>query len=299
MREAAALLNTHPSTVARRLDTLEALVGYRVVDRGSNGLSLTDAGSQLAPLAIEIEEKLWSLARNAAFLGDRQSQDIVIQATEGLGTHWISTLYAQQGGLNGAKINLICSDILPDLGRTMVDISVQYAPAANPDHVQRQLGYLQVLPFASKSYIEAFGLPKDQNDLRRFQIISQVGPHESADLWHMHFSPQEMQILEKSIALRTNSGSAQYYAIKGSMGIGGLPTYGILQDEDIVPIDVGVNQIIPIYAVYQKDRIRNRGAFRRALEWLQSIFDANEHPYFSNRLWLPQREGATVAEKQF
>lgn len=292
LREAAARLETHPSTVSRRIDALEQQLGYRVIERGSDGLKLTDAGRELAPLAVEIEERLWAFSRNASFIGNRQSSDVIVQAPEGLGTHWIFTKYSEQGGVRGIKINLICSDVLPDLRTSMVDISVQYTPATNPGYVQKRLGYLQVIPFASKTYVAAFGIPRDAADLKHFRILSQVGPHDTVDLWHEYYSEEELQALEPSILLRTNSGSAQYYGIKGGMGIGGLPTYGLHQDKDIVPIDIGITQTLPIYAVYQKERVRNKAAFNKAMTWLQSIFDARTYRYFDKELWLPDEETA-------
>lgn len=276
------MLGTHASTVARRLDVLENTLGYRLIERKPDGLSLTDAGRKLLPKAREIEEHVAAFSRDAMFVRSRKPCDIIIQAPEGLGIHWLSKQNQLNATANDVTIDLICSDTLPDLGSETVDISVQYQPTENPDNVQYALGFLNILPFASRGYIADFGMPICLDDLPKHRLISQIGPHGTVDLWRSNFKDSEFKKLEFSIRMRTNSGSAQYYAVMSSVGIGGLPTYGVIGNNGLVPIDIGIRQLIPIYMVYRKDRFRNRVAFDKAVRWTKQIFNPRSHPYFSD-----------------
>lgn len=281
----ATEMNAHQSTVARRVAVLEGRLGYKVINRTSEGYTLTGAGRKLAPKAREIEKMLFSFERDAALLGEGQINTVTVQASEGLGTHWVSPLCTGRSELRGVSINLICSDILPDLGTSTIDMSIQYAPASDDNYSQTILGYLQVMPYASPDYIAEHEAPQNVADLSNHQIIAQIGPHDSKDIWYETLDADVMAALEPKIALYTNSGSAQYYAIKASLGIGGLPTYGVSKDANLVPVEIGVFQQIPIYLVYQKDRIRDQATFNKALRWVKQIFDGDKYSFFKdNRL---------------
>lgn len=276
----AQKMNTHQSTVARRIETLERRLGYQVINRTSDGFTLTEAGLMLAPKAREIEKMLLSFERDAALMENGQVNTITIQAPEGLGIHWISPCYAQQSELRGVSLNIICSDNLPNLATSMVDMSIQYTEATTEDHTQIILGYLQMLPFASRNYVAEYGVPQTLADLKKHRIISQVGPHGSLDIWSATLDGDELSALQPATALQTNSGTSQYHAVKASLGIGGLPTYGVTIDPDLVPIDLGIVQRVPIYLVYQQRRIRDQAAFNKTVRWVKEIFEQAEHPFF-------------------
>ncbi len=279
----AAEMNTHQSTVARRVEVLEGRLGYNVLSRTSEGFTLTDAGRTLAPMALKIEGMLLSFERDAALLGGGRINSVTLQAPEGLGTHWVSKRYEQQKTeLRGVSVNLICSDVLPDFETSTVDMSIQYAPATNSNHSQIILAYLEIMPHASPDYIAEHGVPRTVADLSKHKIIAQIGPHDSPDIWEAAFGADELANTLPPIALYTNSGSAQYYAIKASLGIGGLPTYGVSVDANLVPIDIGVSQQVPIYLVYRQDQIRDQAAFNKTFRWAKQIFDNPKYPFFKD-----------------
>lgn len=281
LRDVALEFGIHTSTVARRLDTLENQLGYRIVERRPDGIEYTDAGRKLAPKALEIERSIFAFSRDALTEFGNNINKITIQAPEGLGTHWISKHYEKHKDTTNVRLEIVCSDTLPDLGMSRVDISVQYQATANSDYVQFILGHLNILPFASQDYIAKYGAPNSADELKQHRLIAQIGPHDTVDLWRSNFKGEVLKELEPNIFLSTDSGSAQYSAICGSMGIGGLPTYGAAEYKNLVPLEIGIQQSVPIYMVYRKDGVRNRTMFSRAVRWTKAIFDPRKHHSFS------------------
>lgn len=70
VRAAGAALRVSHTTVARRVESLEAELGTRLFDRHRDGYVLTDAGARLLPAAERVEDGITTLAR-AMVGGDR------------------------------------------------------------------------------------------------------------------------------------------------------------------------------------------------------------------------------------
>lgn len=65
VRAAGAQLGVSHSTVARRVEALEARLATRLFDRSRDGYALTEAGRQMLPRAQRIEEEMSALERSA------------------------------------------------------------------------------------------------------------------------------------------------------------------------------------------------------------------------------------------
>ena len=69
MSAVAKQLDLAVSTVARRLEGLEASLGLRLLDRRANGVRLTSEGGRIAALAAPLVDQAARIARAAAALG--------------------------------------------------------------------------------------------------------------------------------------------------------------------------------------------------------------------------------------
>ena len=83
LSSAARRLDVSISTVARRLDALEAALKLRLVDRRINGVRLTPHGERIAAMAEPLVEQAARIKRTADALhgGDRE-QPVRVSATE-------------------------------------------------------------------------------------------------------------------------------------------------------------------------------------------------------------------------
>lgn len=71
VRAAGASLGVSHSTVARRVETLEAQLSARLFDRTRDGYTLTEAGQQMLPGAERVERELAALERGLIGCDDR------------------------------------------------------------------------------------------------------------------------------------------------------------------------------------------------------------------------------------
>src|SRR5260370_8086956 len=88
LRKAAAVLRTSSSTVVRRIERLEEILGVRLFDRLPGGVALTAEGRSVFAAAQEMERA--SLSVRAKLDHELASRGVVkFAVTEGLGTFWI------------------------------------------------------------------------------------------------------------------------------------------------------------------------------------------------------------------
>ena len=283
-RKAATALHNTPTTVSRKMERLEETFGFRLFDRIPDGLKLTAEGEAVFRSVQEMERA--SLSLRAHLDPDLTTRGMVRCAvTEGLGTMWILPHLAQYARTHPTTaVDLRCSMDIADVLRMEADVAVQLQKPDRPDVKSLRLGRLHIYPFASKRYIELYGLPKTIEELKHHRFIHQKAPQVEERAW-MQFLDERN--IESTVALRTNASTALACAIEFGIGIGPLPTYIVAIGTDLVPIDIGVRHEVDIWMTYHPDArsIRRVASF---IDWLRTLFDPKRYPWFGDKFIHPR-----------
>jgi len=282
-RKAATALRTSAPTVMRCIERLESIFEFRLFNRLLDGLALTERGQSVYRSAQEMERASHSL--RAHLDQDVNLRGIVrCSVTEGLGTAWILPQLAQFSRTHPATIvHLRCAMEVADVMRMETDIAIQLAKPKRPDAKSMRLGRMHIYPFASREYVETYGLPKSLDEVAHHRIIHQQAPQvdESATQRLLNIPS-----IEGIVALRTNTSTAHGRAVELGMGIGGLPTYIAALGSELIPVDVGVILPVDIWMTYHPDA---RGVARVSffMDWLKSVFDSKRYPWFGDKFIHP------------
>jgi DNA-binding transcriptional LysR family regulator len=205
--------------------------------------------------------------------------------TEGLGTAWVLPHLAEFGRTHPSTIvDLRCSMEVADVLRMEADVAIQLEKPGRLDVKAVRLGRMHVYPFASKRYIETYGLPKCIDDLKTHRLVHQKAPQvEEEALAHILGLPS----IEGIVALRTNASTALACAIELGIGIGPLPTYICALGTELVPVDIGVKHHVDIWMTYHPDArsIRRVSVF---IDWLRTLFDSMRFPWFGDKFIHPR-----------
>jgi DNA-binding transcriptional LysR family regulator len=286
-RKAATALRTSSQTVMRRMERLESIFEFRLFDRLYDGLGLTEKGQRVYQSAQDMERASHSL--RAHLDQDLNLRGVVrCSVTEGLGTAWILPQLAQFSRVHPATIiHLRCAMEVADVMRMEADVAIQLEKPSRPDAKSVRLGRMHIYPFASREYVETYGLPKTLDDVHRHRIIHQQAPQVDENVTQRALN---IPNIEGLVALRTNTSTAHGRAIELGMGIGGLPTYIIGLGSDLIPVDVGVKHPIDIWMTYHPDA---RGVARVSffMDWLKTLFDAKRYPWFADEFIHPRELG--------
>ena len=116
------------------------------------------------------------------------------------------------------------------------DIAIQYMRPRNNDVVAVRLGTLHALFFASKGYVEKFGMPRTVQDLSKHKIISQHTPQATDE--DKLLGKIGITSPEGAISFRVDSSIATAMLVQNGAGIGWIAIYAACVDSTVIPVEL-------------------------------------------------------------
>jgi DNA-binding transcriptional LysR family regulator len=297
-RAAAEHLGQSVNALRRHVQELERQLGVPLITRHVDGVRVTPEGEEVFAAAQRMEMASFGLVRARDRIDPAISGEVRLAVTEGLGTFWISPrLIDLQRSYPKLVIDMSCATQSADVLRMEADASVQLTRPTSPDLKVVKLGRMHAMPFAAKSYVERYGVPKTMEELLHHRICLQVTEYLPITKDYDRYFPGVPQ--PGFVAMRTNVGSAHYLAIAKGAGIGLLPTYVFAIGGDIVPVDIGMVFPTDIWLAYHPDAARIPRV-RRMLDWIIDSFNPRKFPWFGDDFIHPKDlprtlEGEAVA----
>jgi len=254
---AARSLGVEHTTVSRRIEALEGVLGLRLFDRFARGWSLTDAGRALLPQAQRVEEEIHALLRLASGAGS-ESGTVRISAPPAIAAHWITPrLPALRAQLTGIQIELGAESARVDLSRREADIAIRFRRPQAPDLAVRIVATVKYFLCAAPEYLAAH-----QPDEWEF-----IGYDES-----LAETPQQQWLnafaAGRPFAFSSNDLSSIAAAVRFGAGVAVLPDY--LAAGLIIP---GINCPVQrdLWMVIHDD-VRKSPKVRRTADVLAELF---------------------------
>jgi DNA-binding transcriptional LysR family regulator len=174
-------LGVNQSTVARRLDALEAACGAKLFERDRNGASLTALGADLLPHAEAMEKAAESLehrlnAHHRGMTGVVRLTCSELMATIGVipAMGDFRRLYPE------IRVELALADAFLDLEKGEADVAIRASfalPSSNL--IARKIREESWALYCSHAYAQAHGAPTRESDLSRHAIIGSEGAMEN------------------------------------------------------------------------------------------------------------------------
>lgn len=233
---AARALGVEHTTVARRMQSLEKLLGQTLFVREASGHKLTQAGQELLPIAQQMAQAANSLERLASQSAahDASVSGLVrVGATEGLGTQLLAPHLARLTLQHTAlSVDLLALPRLLHLSRREADIVISLERPKRGTVIVTKLADYHLYLYGERQYLARKPLVAGSEDLRHHQFI-----HYVDDLL---FS-KELQLLSQlhkpeRWAFRSTSIAAQYEAVKAGAGLAVLPAFLADRDPTLVRV---------------------------------------------------------------
>jgi DNA-binding transcriptional LysR family regulator len=284
-RAAAECAGASLNTIRSKIERLEKQIGGPLVKRSVEGVTLTQDGHELVSIARQMRSLGQTTERvQANALGRRESR-VRVTVTEGLGTFWlVPHLVDFRQEHPNLHVDLNCDMSPPDVLFRDVDVAVQLEPPTNPDLIVQKIGTLHLIPFASQSYLDRYGVPQSVDDARSHKLVWQEADQVASDLLPLFVDTDRIDDL---IAVTTNTSSAHFWAISKGAGVGFLPTYGRMVSRSIQPLDIGVRLRREVYLVYHPDSVRFP-EIGLVLKWVRDAFDRKQYPWFADEFVHPK-----------
>ena len=228
---AAKSLGVNQTTVARRIESLEAALTLKLFERGQTGSRLTEAGQDLVEEAERVERAAVRVANRAAGHQRGLAGSIRVTATEILSNLVLMPGIAEfRRKFPEVQVDLIVTDRPLDLEAGEADVAIRAASAlASSDLVARKLSDHEFALYCSREYAARRGMPtletlKD-HDLIGGELEMTDGPGMA---WMFRHAGG------KSPVTRSNTMNNLLYAIRAGLGVGPMVCEAADADYELV-----------------------------------------------------------------
>jgi DNA-binding transcriptional LysR family regulator len=221
--QAAADLRTRPSVVSKRMKELEDALGFRLINRSTHGLALTEAGEGLFARCLRMLENLDGYVVERRNLDSGPYGTLRVQATSDYAEHVLAPLaigFVKQRPQVRVQLSVVADNATSaDDG---VDVIVSRRKPAVPGVVGHDLGAIRHVICASPAYLRRAGRPKTPQDLRAHDcLIDPLFPS-----WPFRTASRPLLVDVKG-PLASNSTAVQIAMALDGCGIARVPQYAV------------------------------------------------------------------------
>lgn len=229
---ASKSLGVNQTTVARRIESLEHALGFKLFERGQTGSRLTEAGQSLIVEAEGVERAAIRFANHAASQMRGVSGALRFTTNELVAnTMVIPALVEFRKVHPDVQVDLVITDRQLDLQAGEADLAIRTTRALEvSDLVARKIGDHEMALYCSRDYASRRGVPASPEGLKDHDLIdvtTEMGELPGAT-WMMQHAGGKPPIT------RSNSMGSLMYAVKAGLGIGALPCTIADVDRDLV-----------------------------------------------------------------
>ena len=282
---AAERLGIGKPVISRRVSELEDHLGALLLQRTTRKLSLTDAGREFYPRAVQVLEDLNEAEQSVSRSQQELSGRIRLAAPLSFGLLHLSPALAIFNREHPRVIlDIDLNDSEVDLVKEGIDLALRVGPLDNSTMVARPLAPIHFVVCASPDYLERKGIPKTPQELTEHRGLCYSNLPE----------PQKWPFLDESgrtlsvripLHMQANNGQILLEAAIGGQGICFSPTfiaYQAVLDGRLTPILADFS--IPpatAYAIYPNRRFIPQRV-RVLAEFLRKQF--GDQPYWDEGL---------------
>lgn len=294
LRGAALGLNISPNTVRARVARLEEAVAEVLLERLPDGVRPTMAGVRVRDMAQRMRGAAFDVFSREPEYELRRPGELRIGASEAIGTGWlVPRILELQSQMPELTVSLMCDyDVHTDRSDDL-DIGLLFKTPSNPELMTSKLATLHFLPFASRSYIEQYGMPESIDDLLNHRFIEQEAPGVRSDLLDQLVGSARPPGF---LPIRTNSSLALFWAVASGAGIAFMPTYVMGVTRKLVPIPLPARFKFELFYYYHP-AARNSEPVAQAINWLRGLFDPEIYPWFRSEFVPPSAFGPAMKKE--
>lgn len=277
MTAAAKTLGESTPTISRRINDLERELGTKLFQRSKRGVEMTAAGKRLLDLVQKMQGLVDTVGDQVAETNTTISGAVKIKAGDGLGPYWMARhLPKFHRSIPNVQIDLEVGIATDEVAHREADLAIVFEKPRHPEIIAQRLGTLHYICFASRDYLDEHGYPQSLFDFQNHKLLMHNSYVHQVERWSKNIK-QLKDFIDYSVI--TNSGTALISLAANSGGIAILPSYIAEIEPDLVPLQLPALAPIQFWLTYP-ERVRRTPAGQATIEWLLSIFNEQNHPWF-------------------
>lgn len=238
---AGRALRVSQTTMGRRLEALQEKAGVRLLQKTPDGFVLTSAGERVLANVERMEVEALSVERAIAGEDGRIAGEVRITTVETFGARIMtSVLHKLAESHPEIQIELITENRLLSLSRREADIAIRLSEFEQHAAVVRRIADMAFGLYASRSYLDRFGLPDFGEGAASHTVIAL-----QSDMALLPEAKRMAELAPKAkVAMRSNSRSVQLQATKQGCGLAMLPCYLAVGDDDLIEVPAPGDRVV-------------------------------------------------------
>jgi len=206
------------SSVARKIDALEASLATKLFHRTSRAIILTDAGERFLPRAKSMISELDDAKDELSALRADPRGLLSVTAPAAFGRRYLTpavSSFLKQYPL--MEIDLHLSDQVIDLAEQRLDVALRIGTLPDSDLIATKLAPLNRLACASPAYLERHGIPETPLDLVHHNCLKKTTRHLPYEWFFNGFNQNKALAVKGSF--RSDDVEALMQAAVAGMGV--------------------------------------------------------------------------------
>ena len=248
LTEAAKRSGTSVSTLSRRIDNLEKVLGLKLIVRSPSGISLTKDGNKLHQETERAHLAIDGVLRLAQALKEgRTTSPIRISTTETVITTLLAPELPKLYDFSAApKVDFIVSNEIADLTKREADLAIRLARPQQNTLMAKKLGLVNTSLYATKEYLKKS--PVVDESIGSHKLI--LYDNRFGDIPEVKWADQHN--LNPSAVMYSSSTLAMLAAVSAGAGIGLLPDY-LASERGLARIEFPAPPPRPLWLVFHRD----------------------------------------------
>jgi len=252
---AGRALGMAPSSVTRRVNDLEDMLGVKLLQRTTRKLSLTEAGENYFErsrnIVRSVEEASLSVTEKS---GDPSGTLRITVAASVAHLHVAPAVAAFQMQYPKVRVVMRVSDRVVDIVDEGLDVAIRVGRLQDSSLMARKVGQGRRLVCASPSYLKRAGQPKHPKELSDHACLT-YRAHPGSNLWRFRNGKETIEV-QATGPFFTDDGETLVAAACAGLGLIAVPEW-------LVGIEVSGGRLVevlsnfyaepadtPLYAVY-------------------------------------------------
>jgi DNA-binding transcriptional LysR family regulator len=253
LTHAGDTLHLSQSAVSRQIRALEESLNTTLFRRHARGLLLTEQGELLFEATRSMTKRLDAAAARIRDSEDEVFGELRVTATTGFGTLWLAPrLHRLFERYPHLRIDLMLEERILDLPMREADVAIRMKEPSQADLIRRRLMEARIRWYASRSYIEANGMPRTAEELASHRLITQSPASHQVRAGADFVQPFLAGTPRSALTVNNYFGILQ--GVVHGLGIGSLPDYLAGDFPEMVRVlPEAQSAPIPVYLAYVEE----------------------------------------------
>jgi DNA-binding transcriptional LysR family regulator len=262
-----------PAIMGRRLDSLEAHLGVKLLVRTTRRITLTHEGTAFLEDCQRLLAEVANAEASVSAGGLKASGHIRVTAPAGFGRRHVAPLVPKFHNMHPeVTVSLNLSDRVVDLAAEGFDCAVRVGDLPDSSLVSVRMADNRRLCVATPEFLKRYGTPKVPSDLMRFRCLTLSSDASQARGWafRVHASSQGHEVihLRPSGPMDCSDGQVLHDWCLAGYGIAWRSTWEVASD-------IHSGKLVPILE-----------EFAASPNGIYAVFSQRKHLPLRLRLWI-------------